>query len=247
MRWCPACCRDTLAAHWWTDKQGIIGGRDCLGKGTWLCAGVNGRVAFLTNVRNRRSLSLNGSGPTRGELPVQFVSEVAPSPEAFLQGIDVEAYSPFNLIVADLSARPEGKSQVWYLTNSPGDGPSQANEAFNLEEGVSNAAPQQVNPGTHGVSNASLDTPWPKVTLGRRRFDELAGRGAFDGDEFPFEEVFGVMLDSKVLETDPDKLPNTGYPPALEAAASAIFVDPVQYGPCVFGTRSTTGEVECNR
>lgn len=56
---------------------------------------------------------------------------------------DAYLYNGFNLIVADLCS----KTMV-YVTNRPKEG---------------NTYTTQVSPGIHVLSNASLDTPWPKV------------------------------------------------------------------------------------
>lgn len=180
-----------------------------------MCAHVGGRIAFLTNFRKRQDGNLTSTAPSRGALPLNFVTSSDP-PSAYLSKIDGAAYPGFNLVVADLAnPSPEGSnSQVYYLTNA---------EFLGDDEAPS--GPISLPPGVHGVSNAVLDTPWPKVALGRRRFDDLAGSGAFDRDEFPWDDVFEVMRDSRVLERDPMALPDTGYGPEFESAASALFME----------------------
>lgn len=56
---------------------------------------------------------------------------------------EVHLYNGFNLIVADIAS----KSMV-YLSNRP------KGEAIVIQE---------VSPGIHVLSNAKLDSPWPKV------------------------------------------------------------------------------------
>lgn len=67
------------------------------------------------------------------------------SPKAFAEGLVGEAneYNGFNLIVGDLAS----KSMV-YVSNRPKGGPLFI---------------QLVPPGIHVLSNAMLDSPWPKV------------------------------------------------------------------------------------
>jgi uncharacterized protein with NRDE domain len=44
--------RDTLPSHAWPESDPlVIGGRDKRGGGTWLGVSPNGRVAFLTNLK----------------------------------------------------------------------------------------------------------------------------------------------------------------------------------------------------
>lgn len=67
------------------------------------------------------------------------------SPEAFAEELVKEAneYNGFNLIVADLVT----KSMV-YVSNRPKGKPLSI---------------QHVRPGVHVLSNAQLNSPWPKV------------------------------------------------------------------------------------
>lgn len=67
------------------------------------------------------------------------------SPKDFAEELVGEAvqYNGFNLIVADLCSMT-----MFYVTNRPKD------------DGMTIA---EVSPGIHVLSNAKLDTPWPKV------------------------------------------------------------------------------------
>lgn len=56
---------------------------------------------------------------------------------------EADQFSGFNLIVADLCSM-----SMAYITNRPKD------------DGL---CVTQVSPGIHVLSNAKLDTPWPKV------------------------------------------------------------------------------------
>ncbi|KAI5679592.1 hypothetical protein M9H77_00819 [Catharanthus roseus] len=66
--------RPTLPLAWWEDEEDphILGGRDCLAGGTWLACSRNGRLAFLTNVRELPSAS-ECQPKSRGDLPVRFL------------------------------------------------------------------------------------------------------------------------------------------------------------------------------
>ena len=67
------------------------------------------------------------------------------SPKAFAEELSKEAneYNGFNLIVADLVTK-----SMLYVSNRPKEAP------FSI---------QPVPPGIHVLSNAMLDSPWPKV------------------------------------------------------------------------------------
>lgn len=73
-------------------------------------------------------------------------------PKAFAEVLvkEAEEYNGFNLIMAD----SESKSMV-YVTNRPKGSPISIT---------------QVNPGIHVLTNAQLDSPWPKVTISSTSF-----------------------------------------------------------------------------
>ncbi|XP_009787158.1 uncharacterized protein LOC107775770 [Nicotiana tabacum] len=132
--------RPTKAVHWWEGEE-IVGGRDEVAGGTWLASSRQGRVAFLTNVLELHTLPLAKS---RGDLPVRFLQS-RKGPMEFAKELVNEGneYNGFNLILADI----ESKSMV-YVSNRPKGEPMVI---------------QEVHPGVHVLSNAKLDSPWPKA------------------------------------------------------------------------------------
>lgn len=83
---------------------------------------------------------------------------------------------------------------------------------------------QPLPPGVHGLSNAFLDTQWPKVE--RAKASMLR---ALDGaDEERIDALFGLLADVTVA---PDaELPDTGLPRSTERAVSSIFIPGGPYG-----------------
>ena len=79
-------------------------------------------------------------------------------------------------------------------------------------------------PGIHGLSNAFLNTPWPKVEKARTTLDALLHRP----DTALMEGLFALLADDQTAEDG--RLPNTGLPPEQERAASAIFIRSPHYG-----------------
>lgn len=61
--------RLTAPLGWWQDGE-ILGGRDEQAGGTWLASSRDGKLAFLTNVREIKSFPQVKS---RGDLPVRFL------------------------------------------------------------------------------------------------------------------------------------------------------------------------------
>jgi len=139
--------RPTQPAQWWAageDGKEILGGRDELGGGTWMGCTRDGKLAFLTNVREPDSII---GAKTRGQLPVRFL-QGSHSPLEYATEIAKEAdqYNGFNLILADVNS-----GTMVYISNRPGGDP----------------VIQTVAPGLHVLSNGAIDSPWPKV---RRTF-----------------------------------------------------------------------------
>ncbi|KAL7207102.1 hypothetical protein ACSBR2_019740 [Camellia fascicularis] len=212
--------RPTKPLAWWEVEGGggscccdIVGGRDGLAGGTWLASNRDGRVAFLTNVREVESIP---QAKSRGHLPVRFL-ESKKHPSEFAEELVKEAdqYNGFNLIIADLCS----KTMV-YITNRP------------KQDKVSAI---QVSPGIHVLSNARLDSPWPKAERLRHSFkDQLAIYG--DGEVCVKEMVEKLMRDT--VKDDKSMLPHI-YPVEREYQMSSIFVEEETPLGC-YGTRSTS-------
>ena len=96
-----------------------------------------------------------------------------------------------------------------------------------------------LNTGIYGVSNASLDTPWPKVSRLKRRLGDLV-----DGSD-SVEQLTADCLDALADRSRaPDEsLPRTGIPVQRERQLSSSFIHiPGTEVPPVgaYGTRCST-------
>jgi uncharacterized protein with NRDE domain len=136
--------RPAEPARWWSDRPGVLAGRDLRAGGTWLGISRSGRFAAVTNFRDpsdRRS-----TARSRGELVADFLAGDE-EPMAYVERIALRAheYNAFNLLVADTAT-------LWY---------------FGSREGP----PRPVAPGVHALSNHILDEPWPKVNSARRAME----------------------------------------------------------------------------
>ncbi|OIN12774.1 NRDE family protein [Oceanisphaera psychrotolerans] len=187
--------RPTAPAHWWPDYPDIWAGRDLQAGGTWLGMSRSGRFAALTNVREGGARS---GGRSRGELVADFLAGEQ-DPGAYLRHklVKGDDYAGFNLLVGELT-----RGELWYGGNRPGA------DARRLEAGL------------YGLSNAMLDTPWPKV---ERLKQGLATLG-------PVHEgtAFGLLDDDTRAALE--HLPNTGVGPEWESLLSSIFIQSPDYG-----------------
>lgn len=190
--------RPTQALSWWEGGE-ILGGRDEVAGGTWLACSKNGKFAFVTNVRELQPLPAPNS---RGDLPLRFLQSKK-NPWDFSAELMTEAdhYHGFNLIIADLCS----KCMV-YVTNRHGEGGISATE---------------VSPGIHVLSNATLDSPWPKAKRLRDNFEEQLD--SYDNGEAPVKEMAERLM-MNTIKDDESQLPGI-YPPEREYHLSSIFVE----------------------
>ncbi|NQZ75120.1 MAG: NRDE family protein [Ekhidna sp.] len=188
--------RRTAAAQWWEDQPNLFGGRDLQAKGTWMGINRNGRFAALTNYRDLANIKSNAK--SRGDLPVNFLTGHS-KPEAYASIVQREGdiYNGFNLITLD----------------------SSMSHVSNYSKEVST-----LRPGIYGLSNALLDTPWPKVLSAKERFQSLIT------SDFVLSDLIEVMQNEE-LAKDED-LPQTGLDYDREKALSAMFIKTSDYGTC---------------
>jgi uncharacterized protein with NRDE domain len=186
--------RPTAAAGFWADAPQLLAGRDLQAGGTWLGVTRDGRFAALTNVREP-GVPTPPHAPSRGRLVADFLLARG-APEDYLAGLRPADHAGFNLVVGD------GRS-LWYLSNRAG--PARA-----------------LGPGVYGVSNAALDTPWPKVVRGRERLAALVAGGADT-------RALLDLLEDRAPAADAE-LPDTGVGLAMERLLSSLFIASPAYG-----------------
>lgn len=192
--------RPTQSAGFWEEDGNILAGKDLKLGGTWLGITRNGRFAAITNYREPGAFKPDA--PSRGKLVSGFLEGTA-APCDYLRGVAVSAgqYNGFNILVGDTD-------KLCYFSNRDG--------------GV-----KEIAPGLYGLSNHLLDTPWPKVQLGKT----LLG-AALNGDFRP-DEIFRILGNS--VRPDDSRLPDTGIGLDWERILSTVFIKSP-----VYGTRSST-------
>ncbi len=188
--------RNTAAAEFWSDHLNILGGRDLEASGTWMALNKNGRVAMVTNYRDLKNLKQ--TAPSRGALVSDFLLTDMHAND-YLQSIEPKAtaYNGFNLLVGNVD-------ELYYLSN--------------YKQGV-----ERLNKGIHGLSNALLNTPWPKVEKGKTYFASLIKKPEVD------PEVLFAMLYNEEQASD-DLLPDTGVGIERERMLSSMFIKSPNYG-----------------
>ena len=187
--------RPSAPANWWPDSQHVLGGLDLRAGGSWLAVDKSGRLAAVTNVRG--DAANPGELLSRGHIVRDFLAAEL-NTAAYLAQLAPRAsrYGPFNLIIGD------GQS-LQYFSNS-------------------GAAGSDLAPGVYGLSNAALDTPWPKVTKLKRALKQSIK------ELDPAPGLFEVLADRSVAADQ--QLPDTGVGIELERRLSAPFIGTGDYG-----------------
>jgi uncharacterized protein with NRDE domain len=198
---------------WWAAGDGlrVLGGRDRSGGGTWLGLRGDGRLAWLTNVREPGRFE---SGlPSRGALVVEALQ----APQADAAWLARAAATPrngFNLVVAELA-----QDRFVWTSNRP--------QPQHRAGGA----------GVWGLSNAMLETPWPKVRALKTALERLLdGEPGLDG------LIAGSLAALARRDVPPDEdLPRTGVPMLRERQLAPAFIRIPGDSPVTgYGTRCST-------
>jgi uncharacterized protein with NRDE domain len=186
--------RPSQELHFWPDNPDVLAGRDLQAGGTWLAAHRGGRFATVTNYREQQKSG--GKLKSRGALVTDFVTS-DDSADTFSAAIDAQKYAGFSLLTAD-------RDDLYYVSNR-GD------------------PPRRLEAGIYGLSNASLDTPWPKVERSRAALGQL-----LDSNSISETTLYRLMSDrtcASVSDVNSDHLPFQ-----LARALTAPFIVTPDYG-----------------
>jgi uncharacterized protein with NRDE domain len=190
--------RPTQPAHFHGKDGFILSGIDIEKGGTWLGISKSGRFAMITNYRDPSQIKDLAS--SRGELVLRFLSSSL-SPLHYCENLKTEwdAYNGYNLIVGEIQ-----NLEFWY--------------ASNIKEEIA-----KIEPGIHGVSNAFLDTPWPKMKSLKSGFEAL-----MKNESLGLDTLQTLILDARKFPLD--ELPQTGVPTEVEEMLSSVFISSPHYG-----------------
>ena len=194
--------RPSATADFWSDAPDIYGGRDLDKGGTWLGLTRSGRFAAVTNYRDgppRKPAPLS-----RGDLAAAFLRGTD-EPENYLRTVapDGDRYGGYSLLVGNLDS-------LHYLSNRG--------------RGI-----EKITAGAHGLSNHLLDTPWPKIRLGKQRLTALLEAG----EAKLVDGLFDALADR--TPAPDNELPESGIGLQRERELSPAFIAGERYG-----TRAST-------
>jgi len=192
--------RPTTSAHFWKDYPNLLAGKDEKEGGTWLGITRQGRISALTNYRD---IPLHKDGRlSRGHLVRDYlVSDI--TSEEYLNFLiaNRENYNPYNILFGN-------QNELFVYNNI-------SNQVNKLENGF------------YGLSNAYLNSPWPKVSKGIEHLKKYILNSKIEKDE-----LFSIMKDD--TKAPDNLLPDTGVGLEKERFLSSIFIQNQ-----IYGTRST--------
>lgn len=194
--------RPTAQSKFWDDYPNLLGGRDLEAGGTWMGITKNGRLAALTNVRD--PLNVMDKAISRGHLVTQFLVNQDTQAEYLAKlRTSQHEYNGYNLIY--------GKwNDLWVYNN----------HADKLTK---------LTPGVYGLSNAELNSPWPKINQGVSKLKQHCQQATIPNTD----KLFEILLDQ--TQAKDELLPKTGVSLQWERKLSSIFIQSQDYG-----TRSAT-------
>lgn len=192
--------RPTMNMHFWEGRTDVLAGIDLEQKGTWLGINKAGKFSAVTNYRQggNKETGLR----SRGHLTRRFLTE-AINADTYLKELQVDShqFGGFNLLLGDASG-------LYYSSNK-------------------GAESRRLKPGVYGLSNAHLDTDWPKVLQAKQHLQQVIQ------NEISLDKLAQV-LSCKQQAEDKD-LPHTGVTLEWEKQLSSCFINIEGYG-----TRATS-------
>ncbi|KAJ2306047.1 hypothetical protein IWW54_004873, partial [Coemansia sp. RSA 2705] len=242
--------RPTQGFHIWKDRPYICAPLDLkpsneAHRGSWIGVNRQGRLAFLTNFREQ--VPHHQDKISRGALVRDYLLESPVTPGGqrlntdgsngsiameYAQRVfeEREQYDGFNLVLFDLSLERKG---AVYVTNRG-----------NNEDG-SRGSMRVLDQGQHmGLSNSTIDSPWPKVVRGTSKFSQTLGElhGFVTSDEQDTHTIAALM--GMMRDSAPFAKSGSCVPQRIEDLAQCIFVPRLdgsisQLAEGCYGTRTT--------
>ena len=211
--------RPTAPLHRWSLPNGVavVGGRDLRDGGTWLGLNGSGRVAMLTNVREAQP---QPAARSRGELANRWLAGDG-SWTDLLESLSPDDYGGFNLVVGDVADGNWG-----WVSNRPPEAPHTPAEPALFHRVLA--------PGLYGLSNATLNTAWPKTLRLKQALADALAMASQGDPASGHAHLRQALGDGR--RVDSGELSETGVPPTWEQALSSPFVYVPERG---YGTRSS--------
>lgn len=188
--------RPSRATSWWPEQPDLLAGKDLEGGGTWMGVTRSGGFAAITNVRE--GTPTKGEFLSRGEIPLAYLKKPQNN-NLFHQYLysSRSQFRGYNLIYGTPDHLQFFSNRSSHIENLP--------------------------PGIYGLSNATLNTPWPKIINGKNRLTSH-----IKAKNLSIDCLFDILSD-ETIAPDHD-LPDTGITPETERLLSATYIKGENYG-----------------
>lgn len=190
--------RPTTAAHFWNEEEAphLLAGKDLEAGGTWMGVHTSHKWAALTNYRD--PYLKRDNPPSRGTIIPEYLQSSLNAAE-YVQALNQHSdhFMGFNVLVGD------------------------SNELFHYSNASKFITPIQA--GIHGVSNATLNTSWPKLDWAKSQLEKNIRANQLEPNDF-----FAWLTNNEQAEDA--LLPETGIPYKWEKAVSSVFIKTESYG-----------------
>jgi uncharacterized protein with NRDE domain len=232
--------RPSSSANWWPHTSpALFAGKDLQAGGTWMGVNRLGQIAFVTNWRS-------GTAPESG-LPSRGAWTVAALQEKYLDTAQLQRLmqqsGPGNLVVGNVT----DPNSFIYLAQ---------------REKQARQATVNLQPANYGLSNGSLNDPWPKTSqlktdLNTAVASSIASKGRV-GRHGAEQALIQALMNalSRPEKYEDALLPSTGVSVETERMLSSAWIDSETYGTrtstvilaqkngrCVFVERSRDGVI----
>ncbi|XOV77560.1 MAG: NRDE family protein [Aestuariibacter sp.] len=194
--------RATEPSYFWSTQPKLLAGLDLEAGGTWMGINEHGFISAITNIRAPHMQKQDAI--SRGFLARDYLLDT-PELKQFEQQLHQsrERYNGYNLLY----------------------GPWQNLRVYNnFDDSVA-----LLSDGFYGLSNANLNSPWPKINKGVQALQSYC----LTHDTLNDDALFDLLRDENKAEDH--LLPQTGVPYEWEKHLSSIFIQMDGYG-----TRSST-------
>ena len=195
---------DLLA--YWEDEPSVLAGRDKQLSGTWLGLNKAGLFTAVTNYRDGTNTASDRR--SRGDLTRNFLC-AKKTASCYIEELapHQHQFGDYNLLLGDSTG-------LYYCSNRAPNS-------------------QKLSPGIYGLSNALLNTPWPKLEYVKAKLAEVLNNTELNTKTLPIDTLLTIMSDR--AEAPLEERPDTGISAAWEKLLSSAFIQTENYG-----TRATT-------
>jgi uncharacterized protein with NRDE domain len=205
--------RKSAAMTFWSTDNSILAGQDLTQMGSWLGLHKSGRFSTVTNFRQKTAATM-AEPLSRGHIVSESLASNLSMQNYLTQlAATKQQYGAYNLLCAD--------NNGLYFSNNHSQNTGSVDRFFDTPS-INNDF-IKLSAGLYGLCNATLDTPWPKLSSAKQDLEQL-----IINDDISIDTLKQLLNSPNTAQEH--KLPNTGIEKSWEKALSAQFINLDSYG-----------------